>query len=173
MRRFGVIVALGVMLGMVGGAVTASPALAGRGRKWQVFSSATFTLPARFCGFRVRVEPVASKEFIKVLRTADGSMTELLTGKFGQSYTNLGTGKAITENAPGSGKLTTNADGSGTEVGRGRTPAFCTPAEARRFVLPTVSILAGRLTISFDSAGNFTSVTLNGHVQVNLCAALS
>src|SRR5262249_62029837 len=71
------------------------------------------------------------------------------------------------------GKLTANADGSGTELGRGRTPAFFTPAEARRFGLPTVSILAGRLAISFDSAGNFTSVTLNGHVQVNVCAALS
>jgi hypothetical protein len=145
MRRLGVIVALGAMLGIFAEVVTASPALAGRGHKWQVFSSPTFTLPADACGFRVRVKPVASKEFIKVLKTADGSMTELLTGKFRQSYTNLSTGKAITENASASAKLTTNADGSGTVVSRGRTPSFFTPAEASRFGLPTVSILTGRL----------------------------
>jgi len=34
MRRLGVIVALGALLGMLGGVVTASPALAGRGPKW-------------------------------------------------------------------------------------------------------------------------------------------
>ena len=172
MRRLGVIVALGALLGMFGGAVTASPALAGRGPKWQVFSSRTFTLPAGACGFRVRVKPVASKEFIKVLKTADGSMTELVTGKFKQSYTNLSTGKAITENASSSAKLTTNADHSGTLVARGRTPNFFTPAEARRFGLPTVSILAGRLAISIGPAG-FTSVSLHGHVLVDVCAALS
>ena len=171
-RRLGVIVALGALLGMFGGAVTASPALAGRGPKWQVFSSRTFTLPAGACGFRVRVKPVASKEFIKVLKTADGSMTELVTGKFKQSYTNLSTGKAITENASASAKLTTNADHSGTLVARGRTPNFFTPAEARRFGLPTVSILAGRLAISIGPAG-FTSVSLHGHVLVDVCAALS
>jgi hypothetical protein len=37
MRRVGMIVALGALLGMLGGAVTASPALAdGRGGGWQV-----------------------------------------------------------------------------------------------------------------------------------------
>ena len=173
MRRLGVIVAVGALLGMLVGVVTASPALAGRGPKWQVVSSPTFTLPAGACGFRVRVKPVVSKEFIKVLKTADGSMTQLLTGKFSQSYTNLSTGKAITENASASAKQTTNADGSGTLVARGRTPAFFTPAEARRFELPMVSILAGRLAISFNAAGVFTSLTLHGHVAVDLCTALS
>ncbi len=36
MRRLGVIVALGTMLGMFGGVVTASPAVAGRGPKWEI-----------------------------------------------------------------------------------------------------------------------------------------
>ena len=35
-RRLGVIVALGALLGMLGGAVTASPALAGRGPGWSI-----------------------------------------------------------------------------------------------------------------------------------------
>lgn len=173
MRRLSVIVALGTVLGMLGGLVTASPALAGRGPKWQVFESPTFTVPAGSCGFRVRVKAVANKQFIKVLKIADGSMITLSTGKFRQSYTNLSTGMSITENAPSSAKLTTNADGSASLVIRGRIPAFFSPAESRRFGLPTVSILAGRLPISIDSEGNFTSVTLHGHVLVNICAALS
>lgn len=49
MRRLSVIVALGALLGMVGGAATASPALAGRGHKWEVFpASPAITLPAAF-----------------------------------------------------------------------------------------------------------------------------
>ena len=173
-RRLGVIVALAALLGVLGGTATASPALADRrGDGWQIGPAEPFTVPALYCGFEVLVTTVVNEEFTKLLKTADGSMTELLTGKFTQSYTNLSTGKAITENASASGKLTTNADGSGTLVSRGLTPSFFTPAEAGRFGLPTVSILAGRLTVSVDSAGTFTSVTLNGHVLVNICAALS
>jgi hypothetical protein len=173
MRRFGVIVALSAMLGMFAGVLTAAPALAGRGPKWQVFSSPTFTRPASDCGFRVLVKPVDSKEFIKVLKAEDGSMTTLFTGRFRQSYTNLTTGKAITVNASASSTLTTNADGSAILVSRGLTPAFFSPAESRRFGLPTVSILAGKLTVLVSPAGVFTSVTLNGHVALNVCAALS
>ena len=36
MKRIGVIVALGALLGMVGGLATAGPALAGRGPKWEL-----------------------------------------------------------------------------------------------------------------------------------------
>jgi hypothetical protein len=63
MRRLGVIVALGVLLGMAGGVVTASPALA-RGPKWQIFPGAPGTLPAAYCGFGVGFAAVADKEFV-------------------------------------------------------------------------------------------------------------
>jgi hypothetical protein len=64
MRRFGVIVALGALLGMFGGLVTASPVLAGRGPKWQPpGASPPFTLPALFCGFKVRVAFRGCPEF--------------------------------------------------------------------------------------------------------------
>jgi hypothetical protein len=168
-----VIVTLGAVLGMLGGLLTASPALAGRGPKWQVFSSPAFTVPAAFCGFKVRVKPVASKEFIKVLKTADGSMTELFTGKFRQSYTNLSTGKAVTENASASARMTTGADGSIAVAARGRSPIFNPPAAAKRLGLPAVGIVAGGLTFSFDSEGKLTSFTLHGHVAVDVCATLS
>ena len=176
MRRFGVIVALGALLGVFGGLVTASPAFAGRGPKWQPpGSSRPFTLPALFCGFKVRVAFPVNKEYTKILRAADGSKTFLFTGFVAVSYTNLQTGKTITENIPGPGKATIHADGSITEVHTGRSGPFpfLTPADAKRFGLPTVSVLAGRLAFSVDSQGNITSLSLHGHVAVDVCAALS
>jgi len=95
----------------------------------------------------------------------------LRTGSFRHSYTNLSTGKAITENA--SAKFTAHADGSVTVTSRGRSPSFLSPADAQRFGLPTVGVLAGRQTFSLDSSGAITSLSLRGHVAVDVCAALS
>jgi hypothetical protein len=130
-------------------------------------------VPASSCGFKVRLTAPVNKQFVKLLKAADGSMTFLSTGSFKHSYTNLSTGKAITEAASASGRATVHADDSVTVVARGRSPFFLSPADAKRFGLPTVSVLAGRLTFSFDSDGNLTSVSLHGHVLVNVCTALS
>jgi hypothetical protein len=173
-RRLGVIVALGALLCVLGGVVTASPALAGRGHKWQLGSAEPFTVPALFCGFKVRVTFPVNKEFTKILKTADGSMTFLFTGAVTASFTNLQTGKTITENMNGPGKATIGSDGSITEVHTGRNgPFFLTPADAKRFGLPTVSVTAGRLAFSVAADGTITSLSLNGHVLVDVCAALS
>lgn len=174
MRRLGVIVALSALLGMFGGLVTASPVFAGRGPKWQLGTANPFTLSALFCGFKVRVTPVVNKEYTKILKTADGSMTFLFTGDVTASFTNLQTGKTITENIPGPGKATIGADGSITEVHTGRNgPFILTPADARRFGLPTVSVTAGALRFSVAANGVITSLSLHGHVLVNVCAALA
>jgi hypothetical protein len=174
-RRLGVIVALGALLCVLGGVVTASPALAGRGPKWQPPGSAPpFTLPASFCGFKLRVAFPVNKEFTKVLKTADGSMTFLFTGAVTVSYTNLQTGKTITVPENGPGKFFGHPDGSFTEVHTGRNgPFILTPAHATQFGLPTVSVTAGRLAFSVNAAGSITSLSLHGHVLVNVCAALS
>src|SRR5262245_3235103 len=113
MRRLGVIVALGTLLGMFGGLVTASPALA-RGPKWQFADAQPFTLPASFCGFKVRVAFPVDKSFFKVLKASDGSTTFVSTGLLTVSYTNLHTGKALTENESGPAKPTIFPDGSFT-----------------------------------------------------------
>jgi hypothetical protein len=173
MRRFGVIVALGAMLGMVAGALTASPALAGRGPKWEFLPAQPFTLPAAFCGFKVRVTPLADKEYAKLLKASDGSMTTLVTGTLKVSFTNLSTGKAITENVSGPGKVTEHPDGSITATGTGHGGHFLTPADAKRFGLPTVSVTVGLLTESVAANGTRTSLSLHGHVLVDVCAALS
>jgi hypothetical protein len=173
MRRTGMIVALGALLSMLGGAVTASPAVA-RGDGWQLGSAEPFTLSALFCGFEVRVTPVVNKEYTKILKTADGFMTFLFTGAVTASFTNLQTGKTITENIPGPGKATIYPDGSLTEVHTGLNgPMILAPADAERFGLPTVSVTAGELTFSIAADGTITSLTLNGHVAVDVCAALS
>jgi hypothetical protein len=167
------IVALSAVLGMFGGVLTASPALAGRGPKWEfVPAPPTVVLDRSLCGFPVRMTSV-SREFAKILKTPDGSIVFLITGSFAHSYTNLTTGKTITENASASARLTTNADGSGMVATRGRTPVIFSPDEAQRFDLPTVAVLAGALTYSVDPDGNITSLSLHGHVLVDVCAALS
>ena len=174
MRRVAVIVALGALLGMFAGAVTASPALAGRGPKWQPPGpTPPFTLPALYCGFKIRVAYLVNHEYTKVLKNADGSTTFLFTGAATVSYTNLQTGKTITVPENGPGKATIYADGSITEVHTGRTGPILAPADAKRFGLPTVSVTAGRLAFSVNAAGSTTSVSLHGHVLVDVCAALS
>jgi hypothetical protein len=172
MRRWGVIVALGALLGMFGGVVTASPALA-RGPKWQFLPAAPFTLPAEFCGFQVQVTPQVNNRFEKLLKASDGSMILLHTGFLSVSYTNLESGKSITENVSGPLKITVFPDGSVTVADKGRTSVFLDPADAQRFGLPTVAVTAGALTGSMAPDGSLTSLTLHGHVLVNVCAALS
>ena len=174
MRRLGVVAVLGALLGMAGGLMTASPALA-RGPQWQPFPfpAAPFALPATYCGFDVGVAPVADKEFAKTLETSDGSTTFLVTGLLTASFTNLETGKTVIENGSGPAKITVNPDGSVIELRKGLNFAILTPAEAARFGLPTVSVTAGALTESLAPDGTVTSASLQGHVLVDICAALS
>ena len=172
MRRLGVIAVLGVLLGMVGVLMTASPALA-RGPNWQVFPAPPFTLPATFCGFGVGATAVADKEFVTILQASDVSTTFLVTGLLTGSFTNLETGKTITLNGSGPAKITVHPDGSVTELRKGPNFAILTPAEAASFGLPTVSVTAGALTESLAPDGTITSASLQGQVLVDICAALS
>jgi hypothetical protein len=172
MRRLGVIVALGALLSWFGGVLTASPALA-RGPKWELQTKSAMTLPAALCGFEVLVTPSVNREFAKTLKTSDGSMILLLTGSVTISYTNLETGKTITENVSGPSKTTIFPDGSFATVEKGRNELNLPPADAARFGLPTVSVTVGARSASFAPDGSPTSMSLNGHVAVDVCAALS
>jgi len=172
MRRFGVIVALGALLGMFTGVVTASPALAGRGPKWELLQAEPFTISAVDCGFEINAVPVAN-EYQKVLKASDGSIIFLATGSLKVSLTNAQTGKTITENASGPSKTTAFPDGSVAFASRGHTLAFFPSALAQQFGLPPVSVTAGQLNGAFDSDGNLTALSLGGHVLVDVCAALS
>ena len=174
MRRIAVIVAPGALLGMSAGVVTASPALAGRGPKWSIGPPTPFTFDAQYCGFPVLVTPVVNGEYTKILKAAGGFTTYLFTGPFSASLTNVQTGETITEKMNGPGKFFGNPDGSFTEVHTGLNGPFpLAPADAQRFGLPPgLIVTVGKLTFSIGANGTFTSLTLNGHVAVDLCAAL-
>lgn len=165
-------VALAALLGMLGGVVTASPALA-RGPKWQFLPAVPFTLDSSFCGFQVAVSFPADNEFFKLLKTPDGSVILLVSGDVKASFTNLATGKTLTESLSTPQQVTQFPDGSVTIAAKGRNDFILTPAEAAQFGLPTVAVTAGALTVSVAADGSITSVSLQGHVVVDVCAALS
>ena len=173
MRRLGVVVALTALLGMFAGVLTASPALAGRGHKWELVDFKPFTLPAAFCGFKVRVVPVAAKSYFKVLKASDGSMIFLNTGTLKASFTNVHTGKTVAEELSGPAKTTVFPDGSFVTAEKGHNLSILMPADAQRFGLPTVSVTTGSITSATAADGTITSLSLHGHVLVDVCAALS
>jgi hypothetical protein len=172
MRRLGVTLALGALLGTLAGVATAAPASA-RGPQWQLVDVTPFTVPASSCGFAVGVAFPLNESYLKVLKASDDSTTFVETGSFEVSYTNLQTGKSITENESGPGKLTFFSDGSVTETTEGHTGLFLAPADAQRFGLPALSVTAGLLQQSVAADGTITSLTLQGQVLANVCAALS
>ena len=173
MRRLGVVVALTALLGTFAGVLASSPALAGRGHKWQLVSFQPFTLPAVFCGFKIRLGPGASKGYFKVLKASDGSMIFLNTGTLKASFTNVHTGKTVAEELSGPAKTTVFPDGSFAAALKGRNLSILLPADAQRFGLPTLAVTAGSLTSTNAADGTITSLSLNGHVLVDVCAALS
>lgn len=174
MRRVGLIVALGALLGLFGGVVTASPALA-RGPKWTFLDFGThFTEPAALCGFKILGTQLVDKVYLKTLKTTDGSTEVLITGAAKIALTNPANGKTITQNVSGPGKIIFNADGSTILLGKGIAPFGLAPADQARFGLPGLFIFAGALTATIAPNGiTTTSLTLNGHILVNVCAALS
>jgi hypothetical protein len=173
MRRIGMIVALGALLGLLGAVVTASPALA-RGPKWTFLDFGThFTEPAVLCGFKINGTQLVDKAYIKTLKTTDGSTTFLLTGSARIALTNPANGKTITQNVSGPVKFTVNADGSTIWRAKGIGPFGLTPADQARFKLPGLFIFAGALTATTAPDGiTTTSLTLRGHMVVDVCAAL-
>ena len=60
----------------------------------------------------------------KVLKTSDGSMTFLITGFTTVSFTNLNTGKTITEDVTGPGTVSVFAD-AGADQGRCSAACGC------------------------------------------------
>lgn len=175
MRRAGVIVALGALLGLFGGVVTAGPALAGgRGDGWQfVPIPRHFTEAADHCGFLIRGTQLVDKVFMKELKTAGGTTIILLTGAAKVRFTNPANGKSVTAVTSGPVKIIVNPDGSFTIRAKGHTPVGLSPAEQALSGLPGQFVSAGALTGTFDANGNLTSLTLHGHILVNVCAALS
>jgi hypothetical protein len=168
-----VIVALVALVGMFGGMMTAGPALA-RGPQWEFQPADPVTLPADFCGFEIGLSFPVDREYSKILKAGNGSMIFLTTGSLTVLATNLSTGKtAAAANISGPAKVTTFPDGSVTISKKGRSGFVLSPADAERFGVPPIGVTAGAQTESFDADGNSTSFSLQGHVVLDTCAALS
>jgi hypothetical protein len=154
--------------------VPASPALAdGRGGGWGFNPPVNFIVPAGFCTFAIQVTQPVDRSFTKAIKVPDGSMAFLTNGTSEYTFTNLTNGKSITTKDSGSTTLTLNADGSTNVVQHGTAWVGFMPSDSSRFGLPNVFVPSGNLAISIDPNGNITSISLNGHVQVDICAALS
>ena len=172
MRRVGMIVALGTLLGIFGGAVTTAPALAvgGRGDGW-VFQDFGPGFTTDNCGFLITATQDVDNVFMKALTAPDGSMIMLSTGAAKITFT--ANGKSVTENTSAASKGTVNPDGTATFVSTGPMPIDLMPADAARLGLPAVFVFTGRGTALLDAFGNIISASMDGHILVNLCAALS
>ena len=87
---------------------------------------------------------------------------------------NENTGKTITENVTGSGKATVNPDGSLSIRQEGHLGLITLEAaDAERFGLPPLGVIGGVLFEELAPDGTYTSVTMQGHLLVDICAALS
>jgi hypothetical protein len=170
-----VIVALGALLGMFGGAATATPALAGgRGDGWEFIGELTQTFTIDSCGFTIVLKFDVVNAFGKGFTAPDGSMIVLFNGSLKGTWTNPANGKSISVNAPGPTKVTVSPDGMTiTLADTGPTAVILTPADAAVLGVPPVSVFAGRMTATLDAAGNIISGSSVGHVLVNFCTALS
>ncbi len=122
---------------------------------------------------RVGLDAPVNKGYFKLLKAADGSEIFLITGALRVSFTNLQTGKTLIENVSGPGHLTANPDGSATVVARGRGFTFLMCEDARRLGMPVMFVYGGVLTEQVTADGTVTSVSMQGDVQVDVCAALS
>jgi hypothetical protein len=174
MRRFGVIVALGALLSMIGGAATATPALAGgRGDGWQFIDFGPTVTDD--CGFPINVTVDVDNVFGRELTAPDGSTIMQFNGAFKLTWTNPANGKSVSMNVPGPLKFTVSPDGStATSTGTGVTALDLTPADAAVLDVPPVFVFAGRGTATIDlSTGTIVSGSIVGRILLDVCAALS
>ena len=171
MRWVGVIAALGALLGLLAGMATAAPALP-RGPKWQFQPAGPFTLDASFCGFEIGVSFPVDKQYAKVLKAADGSMSFLITGAERVSLTNLETGKTLTESLSGPAKFTVHPDGPATSTGRDEGWPSSRPPMRRGRAANCVR-RRGRGNGGDRPGRDLYRGVPASHVLVDVCAALS
>jgi hypothetical protein len=128
-----------------------------------------FEAPAGlFCSFGVLSEPVVNKQVVKTFPPEpNGDIVQIATGAFVARLTNTSTGKSITVNISGPGRVTIHPDGSVTLEATGRW--FFAAIENAPF---SAFISSGHAVLSIASDGTVTLVSQSGHVE-DVCALLS
>jgi hypothetical protein len=171
------IAVLGTLLGMLAAGVMASPASASEIQDGiPVVPTGPFTTNA--CGFPITVTPVTNTEHSRILSSGQSVVT-LFSGSLRVSFKNPQTGKTITEGISGSATETqTEFDTSGlphliTTVATNLNLLIIDPGlPAGPFGFPAVSVTSGTLKTAWEAHDGLYSVTLNGHIVVNVCRAL-
>jgi hypothetical protein len=124
--------------------------------------------PGLWCSFGVFVHDIVNNQVIKTFPPEpNGDVVQLITGRYVTSVTNTSTGKSITVNISGPGRVTIHPDGSVTLEATGRW--FLAEIENAP---ATAFISSGRVVISIAPGGPPTLVSQSGHVE-DICALLS
>lgn len=154
---------LAAVLGLAVGALIAPSAAAEKPLKEPLpFDDLT----GQFCeDFLVLVHATSNKEVLHLFSSGEA----LITGVLKVEVTNLETGKTLALNISGPGKF--SADGS-TLSGSGRWLLFGEPGDFGPGSGSFMTLVAGRLEITFDEEGGVTGLTTQGHVE-DICAALA
>lgn len=119
---------------------------------------------AGYCSFPVTVVYTSDQQ----LRPGPNGLT---TGHATATVTNDTTGKTLTYNVSGPGKVTNNPDGSFAVVAGGPNLLWTTVANSYPGV-PQLAYSTGRVQFSVASSGKTTSYSLNGS-RTDVCAALA
>jgi hypothetical protein len=162
---------------LVGGLLATPPASAETRHGWEFVDIAGF-LPMTWtdsCPFVVTLTVPRQDTYQKVLVRPDGAVILLLTGALRLTFTNPANGKSVTLNSTGRGKAFIHDDGSLSIIETGHFGFITlTAAEAARFGLPPLALIAGVLDEETDPNGTFTDVTLvSGTIQNDVCATLA
>ena len=174
MRRIGVIVALGALLSMIAGAVTAAPALAvgGRGDGWvfQDFGPGFTTTTAGSGSMQRRTSTTYSPSTHDRRRVHDLPVHRRREDHLREP----GKRKERQRQHVGSRENHRECGRYPPPFGR-RDASQSTSRQPMQQLtgLPAPVRFAGPVTATVDAAGNITSVNVNGHMLVNMCAALS
>ena len=129
-----------------------------------------FEVPAgAACSFGVLGgEPIMNNQVLTTFPSEpNGDIVQLATGALVFTLTNASTGKTITVNTSGPGRITIHPDGSTTLEAQGRW--FLGFIEGAPF---TLFISSGRVVFSIAPGGPPTLVSQSGHVE-DVCALLS
>src|SRR5688500_66184 len=128
-----------------------------------------FEAPAGlWCSFGVFVHDIVNNQVVKTFPPEpNGDIVQLITGNYVTSVTNTSTGKSITVNISGPGRITIHPDGSATLEATGRW--FLAEIENAP---ATAFISSGRVVISIAPDGLPTLVSQSGKLE-DICALLS
>ena len=128
--------------------------------------------PTQVCPFNTLITPVANDGFGIFHVQKDGSSWFWGGGHNTATVLNEDTGKSMTINATGPGKITFNDDGSIDLIGGGHWFVFDTAADPSPDA-PSITLYSGYIHIHQDDVNGTQIVQYNGTAPIDICQALA